>query len=242
MDDSSLSPIIIHFFGPDGAGKSTQADLLLVHLMRKNVKVRKYWTRSPHTLAYVLWELSLKIGFFRTVSNASGAYIKVPAVHRNHLLGRLWSLIELMSILPLIVRAQFYLLSGFTLIAERYVLDTIAFVAFSIDDLSFLKSPLLRLFTALIPVKTKFVFIDADYDTIYQRRVHFLSRNANTNRATKLGGSSIKTELEPREFIDFQRAVYKSLARTEMALVVNTAEHSQQETFNLVLNYVDLFG
>jgi hypothetical protein len=235
-----LSPIIIHFFGPDGAGKSTQVNLLVSEFLSKRIKVRKYWIRSPHTLAYVLWKVSLKIGFFRTVSNKSGAYIKVPAVHRNRVLGRLWSLVELVSILPLVVRANLYLLSGYTLIAERYVLDTIAFVAFSINDSGFLQSPISWLFLALIPAKTKFIFVDADYDTIVQRRVHFLNNEiVCSKKAPKKNGSAIKTELEPREFIDFQRILYKTIAQANGALVINTSKHSPKETFNLILDYLN---
>jgi thymidylate kinase len=228
-----LPPNLIHFFGPDGGGKSTQADLLAVRLMSKEIKVRKYWTRSPHTLAYILWRLSIKIGFFRTVSNVSGAYIKIPSVQKNRVLSELWAILELVSVIPLIIRAHLYLLCGYTLIAERYILDTIAFVAFSINDSSFSQSYLAKLFRALIPTKTKFIFIDADYETISKRRAHYLA-------SAKVWNASIKTELEPREFIDFQRATYKALARTTNALIICTAKHSKQETFNLIVKYLSI--
>jgi len=234
-----LPPILIHFFGPDGAGKSTQVNLLVSDFLSKRIKVRKYWIRSPHTLAYVLWRISLKIGFFRIVSSASGDFIKVPAVHRNHMLGRLWSLIELVSVLPLVVRAQFYLLSGYTLIAERYVLDTIAFVAFSINDANFLQSPISRMFLALIPAKTKFILIDADYDTIFKRRALFLSNEIQFKKELGKHGTPIKTELEPRKFIDFQRTLYTSLARVNNALVINTSKHSLKETSDIILDYLN---
>jgi thymidylate kinase len=222
----------VHFFGPDGAGKSTQADLVLAKLAGKNVKVRKYWARSPHTLAYLLWELAMKVGFYETVSGASGSFIKVPLVRKSRLLGRLWAIVELVSVLPLVMRAQLYLLCGYTLIAERYVLDTIAFVAFSINDAAFVQSPFAKLFTLLIPAQTKFILIDADYNTIHQRRAAQLSYGTTS--------SSIKTEMEPQAFIDFQRAVYQSLAQTTNALIVNTSEHTQQETFDLVAKYLGI--
>lgn len=234
-----MSPILIHFFGPDGAGKSTQVDLLVRDFLSRRMKVRRYWIRSPHTLAYLLWKVSLKIGFYRTVSSASGAFIKVPAVHQNHMLGRLWSLIELVSILPLVVRAQLYLLSGYTLIAERYVLDTIALVAFSINDAHFLQSPISRIFLALIPAKTKFILVDADYDTIAKRRALFLSSETRPKEKLRNHSISIKTELEPQKFIDFQRTLYTSLAEASNALVINTSRRSLKETFNMISDYLN---
>jgi thymidylate kinase len=227
-----VPPTMIHLFGPDGAGKSTQAYLLTAKLTSKNVQVRKYWTRSPHTLAYLLWELAMKIGFYETISGASGSFIKVPCVRRNRVLGRFWSLIELISVLPLAIRAKLYLFCGYTLVAERYIVDTIAFVSFSINDTTFPQSPMAKLFMKLIPKNTRFIFIDADYNTIRQRRAATLSWGASA--------SSIKTEMEPQAFIDFQRAVYKRLAIDTNALVVNTAEHSQQDTFNLIAAYLHL--
>jgi thymidylate kinase len=229
----ALSPVIIHFFGPDGSGKSTQADLLLARLTAQNVKVRKYWIRSPHTLAFLLWKLSIKIGFFRTVLGKSGTYVKIPAVNQNRVLKQLWPLIELVSVAPLVVRAQLYLLSGYNLIAERYVLDTVAFVAFSVDDSSFTQKIAAKLFLKLIPKNAQFIFIDADYNTICARRAGCLV----------YGGSIIKTELEPQKFIEFQRGIYKTLAQTTNALVVNTAKHSKEETFALITRYLsNTFG
>ncbi|MCW4009504.1 MAG: (d)CMP kinase [Candidatus Bathyarchaeota archaeon] len=234
-----MSPFFVHFFGPDGSGKSTQADLLTAYLKTKNVKTRKYWLRSPHTLAFLLWELSIKVGFLRVVSNASGAYIKIPAVNRSRIVSQVWALIELISVAPLVVRAQLYLLSGYTLVAERYLLDTIAFVAFSIGDKSFPHGQIAKLFLALIPAGTKFVFIDADYDTITQRRARFLEQKPVSENTVEVKVSSIKTELEPREFIDFQREIYRTLAQEKKALIVDTSRHSQEEAFNMILAYLD---
>jgi thymidylate kinase len=228
-----LPPVIIHLFGPDGSGKSSQADLLLARLAAQKVKVRKYWLRSPHTLAFLLWTLSIKVGFYRTVAGKSGTYIRIPAVNRSRVLRGIWPLVELVSVIPLVVRAQLYLLSGYNLIAERYVLDTVAFVAFSVDDASFTQKLTAKLFLKLIPKNAQFIFIDADYDTICARRAGSLL----------YGGSIIKTELEPREFIEFQRDIYKKLAQTTNALVVNTAEHSKEETFARITSYLsNTFG
>ncbi len=230
----------MHFFGPDGSGKSSQVNLLLQRYLNRNVKARKYWIRSPHTLAYLLWEVALKVGFFRTISNKSGSYIKVPCVNRSWLMGRLWALVEWVSVLPFVVRADLYLLCGYTLIAERYLIDTLTFVAFSIDDPKFAQSPLAKLYLALIPKKTRFIFIDADYQTIYKRKSIFVNLTNPQDASNMAVGTSIKSELEPQAFIDFQRAIYQSIAKTTHALTINTAENSMQQTSRLIQQHLGL--
>jgi thymidylate kinase len=234
-------PRMIHFFGPDGAGKSTQVDILLKKFKEENAKVKKCWIRSPHTLAFILWRLMVKIGFYRSVSNPLGAAYKFPAVDRNNGLRLFWSLIEFFSVLPLIIKTRISLFRGYTLIAERYILDTVTTIAYFINDINFLKSQVAKLFFYFLPRDTIFIFLDSDYETIFRRRAGFFNVK-NINPRVRAYGLIPKGAVEPKEFIDFQRKAYKILARSFNAFVIDTTKYSITETSNAIWELVRLIS
>jgi len=238
---------LIHFFGPDGAGKTTQVDILVEFLKKKGVRARKFWVRSPHTLAYVLWRLFVKIGFYRVIWNPFGIGIKIPAVDSNRLLRVFWSSVEFLSVLPHIIRANILMFRGHKLVAERYVLDTITTVAFFINDINFLRNPLARVLMRLIPKDAVLVFVDADFATILERRKPlFFARTQNlqnpreNRKITRVYGFVPNHAVEPQEFIDFQRKAYKMLAKSLGAFEIYSPEFSVDETFDVILKFLEL--
>lgn len=62
----------VHFFDPDGSGKSTQVNLLVDYYLNRGIKVRKFWLRSPHTFAYLLWRFLVLIVFTVVLKMYSG--------------------------------------------------------------------------------------------------------------------------------------------------------------------------
>src|SRR4030042_3115690 len=126
----SKIPSLVHFFGPDGSCKTTHVEILINAFRKEEPRVKKIWLRSPHTLAFLLWRLFVKIGFYRTVSNPFGDFIKLPAVNHKKSLRTIWALTEFFSVLPLIIRIKFSMLRGYKCVAERYILDTTTTVAY----------------------------------------------------------------------------------------------------------------
>jgi thymidylate kinase len=230
-------PVMIHFFGPDGAGKSTQANILLKKISKENAKVKMCWVRSPHTLAFILWRFMVKIGFYRTVINPLGASFKYPAVDRNKVLRLFWAFLEFVSVLPIIIRVRFWLFKGYMLIAERYILDTVTTIAYFINDLNFLKSRIARLLFYFIPKNTLFIFLDSNYEIIFHRRAGLFNVK-NSNAQGRAYGLVPAGTVEPRNFIEFQRAAYKVLARHFNALEIDTSTSSINETSNLIFAYL----
>lgn len=227
VEYDSHVPSLIHFFGPDGSGKSAQARILVASLNRKSIRAKKVWLRAHHTLAFLLWKLFIRIGFHRVISNCLGVDSKLPAVDRSRLLRSFWSLIEFVSILPIVWRTYLIILRGYRVIAERYVLDTITAIAYTINDIRFLRSRVSRLLLRLIPKSTVFILLDADYETICRRRV-FDQNNVR------------KSSVEPRVFIEFQRTAYKVLAKSFGALTIDTSKTSIEETSRIIQRYLGL--
>ncbi len=239
MRNPKSSLRMVHFFGPDGAGKSTQVEILTGILCKRGIRARKYWVRSPHTVAFLLWRLLTKIGFYRVVINPFGPPNKLPAVDRNEVLRWFWSTVELLGVLPLILHAQYLLWKGYTLIAERYLLDTITTVAYFVNDLNFLKSWTSSILMCFIPQDTVFIFLDADYAAIFHRRAPLFTES-HLQRQRIGYGAIPNCPVEPKSFIEFQRKAYRALAKSFDPLVVDTSNHSIEETSAMVLRYLGL--
>jgi len=233
-------PRLVHFFGPDGAGKSVQADILVDFLDRQGFKVRKCWLRAHHTLAFVLWKLFVRIGFYRVVANSLGIATNLPAVNRGKFLRGFWSFVEFISILPIVLRVHFSILRGYRIVAERYLLDTVTTVAYLINDLDFLRSRISKMLFRLIPENTVFIFLDSDYETIRRRRAPFCVSVDNLWERKTTHNYSKESYVEPQAYIEFQRTVYRMLANSFEALIIDTSRTSIEETSKKILKHLGL--
>lgn len=215
-----MVPRLIAFFGPDGSGKSTHVEFLVNHFQSHKIRVKKAWVRSPHTLAYLLSCFFVKIGFSRLVSNPFGRKKRYPAVHIGRSFRLFWSLLELVSVMPVIIfRVYIPLLLGYTVIAERYVVDTILTIAYFTQDLGFLQSQTAKLLLRFIPERTLFIYLDSDYSAIVNRRGPLV---------------------ESYDFIRFQRAGYQMVANSVGATSIDTTNNSVEQTFKQILGQVEI--
>jgi thymidylate kinase len=231
-------PRVIAFFGPDGAGKSTQAELLVNFLTARGLRVKRAWVRSTHTFAYLLWMLFYKLnlcddrsGMFRKMrfgfavsylnESQYGAVSPItmsPPILKGFVSRWIWATIEVVSIIPVVI-LQVYLplLLGRVVVAERFVVDSIASIAYFLDDESFVDSWHARFLLRLVPRGTAFVFVDADYGTILLRR---------------------KEVAGPREYTEFHRRLYEKMSKIVGALYVNTSSLSVEEANERILGFV----
>lgn len=229
-------PSLVHFFGPDGSGKTTHVGILIDTLRKEEPRVEKVWLRSPHTVAFLLWKLFVKIGFYRAVSNPFGDSIKLPAVSNKRSLRTIWALTEFFSVLPLIIRIRCRMLRGYKYVAERYILDTVTTIAYFVGDIGFLRSRISRTLYLFIPADAAFIFLDSDFKTVFMRRAHFY--HENPRQKTRTYGALPRSAVEPREFIDFQRAAYRVLAKSYNALEINTSTMTIEETSDAIWKYL----
>jgi thymidylate kinase len=204
-------PRAIIFFGPDGSGKTTQANMLISELDRKGIKNRKLWLRSLHTLAFLI----SKVGMY--IMKLDDIY-QLRTKYSDHAAFRIiWYSIEFVSILPLIL-AKFYLplLQGYVIVAERFVIDWIVSVAYATNNPSLVDGRFANFAMYFIPKESVLVYIDAEYGSILSRR-----------------GAE-----DSFESIEFQRTCYNKFAQKLHALRIDTSNKSICEVFALIKDFV----
>ncbi len=216
-------PRFIAFFGPDGTGKSTQAELLVSRLRKKGIKVKRVWIRSVHTFAFLLWRLFRILNLCRSRYSSSllvsgskrcaSSPINDPPILNGSVSRFIWSSVENASVVPVILlRVYIPLLMGYVVVADRYVLDSIASMAYFTRQKEREEKPLTlmqRILLRLVPNGALFIYVDADYTTI-------------SNRRPKSAG--------PPEYTQFYKSVYTKLAPLVDAVRVDTSNMSIGET------------
>ena len=195
MSSNLPLPRAILFFGPDGSGKTTQANLLLNTLSKKHIKTKKIWLRSLHTLAFIISKIAMIFLRLENVYQFRSKYACSPRF-RN-----LWYFIEFISILPLILYRFYIPFSlGHVIVAERFVIDWIVSLAYESKNKAMIETIFSKIALRFIPKQSLLIYIDADYDTILLR-----GRNE-----------------ESVEIINFQRRLYYEFALRLNAIVINT--------------------
>lgn len=238
VDSTVQFPRVIAFFGPDGSGKSTQARLMIEYLKTRGIRVKMAWIRSVHTFAYLLWNLFMKLNLrrercgvpVRMRTKFAVSYLNeelygvvspitmTPPALNGASSRHIWSIIEVISILP-VVLLQVYipLMLGYVVVAERYIVDSIASIAYFLNDENFAKGRLAEFLLKFIPNGTLFVFIDTDYQTVLNRR-------------GEMAG--------PSDYTEFHRRVYMELAHVVGAVRFDTSKLSIQETHQKVVSFI----
>lgn len=204
-------PRAIIFFGPDGSGKTTQANMLISELDRKGIRNKKLWLRSLHTLAFLISKASMHIMKLDDIYQLRTKY-------SDHTAFRIiWYFIEFVSILPLIL-TKFYLplLQGYVIVAERFVIDWVVSIAYATNNSSLVDSWFASFVIHFIPKQSMLVYIDADYSSILSRR-----------------GAE-----DSFESIEFQRMCYSKFAHRLHALQIDSSNKSICEVFTLIEDFV----
>jgi len=117
--------MMISFSGLDGAGKSTQIDLLKSRLERDGAKVRVIWARGGYTPGFEFIKNSIRLIFKKSLP-LSGKSAERQAVINNPTVRGIWlaiSILDLMLIWGIYARVLRIL--GFIVIFDRYTKDTL---------------------------------------------------------------------------------------------------------------------
>lgn len=156
-------PLIL-LSGPDGSGKTTLAVALKKDLENKGYKVKITWIRGTHTIAYLMTV------FLKKIFKMHGNQLFYHNVYIPRKMIKLWVLIELISVIPLII--IYYHLSRllYVVISERSLLDFAIWVLKGLGD----EKNIMRTFTYKIILilvnKYRPIYITADIRHLIMRK------------------------------------------------------------------------
>ena len=115
---------IIFFSGLDGAGKSTQIEILKNHFVKKNKKVYYFWSRGGYSPGFQMFKNILRKNLKNKLPKAGKSKQREKSF-ANPLIKKIWLII---SILDLIFYYSIFLriklLFGYNIICDRFILDT----------------------------------------------------------------------------------------------------------------------
>jgi len=139
-----LEPLIL-LTGPDGAGKTTLALMLKKYLEKKGYKVKIVRIRGTHTFAYIFM-LTL-----RDLLGLKGRDLHYYNVRIPSKLTSLWTYIELISIIPLVMWYYYILRLRYIVISERSIIDALVWLLTGLQETRLLiRSRAIRVYLALI--------------------------------------------------------------------------------------------
>jgi thymidylate kinase len=209
----------IVFFGPDGAGKTTLAQLLVDYFHSNGYRSRITWMRARHSLAWLLAKFFKRYGYYRKVISPNGKkdyYIFDPTLLPK--MKTLWYFFEFISILPWII-TKVYLPKalGYIVVSERYVVDTVVYLGYWVGH-DTMNSFLAKVLLNFISPKSVIVHMDAQTSVLLQRRPE---------------------DFINRDYITFQRNAYTEFAKSLHAIHIDTTVHTVDENFRYITKYLE---
>jgi len=161
---------LISFLGTDGSGKTTLSREVARRLAAKGFKVKHSWMRGSHTFLSFLSRLLCGFSAFKRGFNP---YYGVTVTGS---MGKLWSALEYLAALPVIF-SRFILpsLLGYTVVADRYVIDLVVWIALTTGDDEFTGSILARHLLLLASRAGPAFLVTADVQELATRRREELS-------------------------------------------------------------------
>lgn len=158
--------MMIYFFGPDGAGKTTHAILISSWLRERGFKVWKTSVKFHHMLSYVVLKLL-----------CTGDLTKSPLIYKGFsgdLAKRIrvpWILLEFVSLaLTILYRVIIPMSLGYVVVCDRYVLDTLVTLSYFLKDPRLLVGRFFKIMVGLLPKDVILLYLDAETKVLLDRK------------------------------------------------------------------------
>ena len=208
---------MVYFFGSDGTGKTTHADLVSSYLNTKGFKTCRASIKQHHTLSFLFLKLLTRksssgqaINYYGFCSDLA-CKIKTP-----------WKILELMSLLPAVFyRVLLPLSLGYVVVCDRYLLDTLVALSYFLKEPKINSGIVAKLLVKLIPKNSFLVYFEADTNVILQRK---------------------KDEPLTEQLIEYYKNAYRTLAKwSGLAIImIDTSINSVKEVQDKILSLISI--
>ena len=163
---------LIIFTGMDGSGKTTAAEFLVNYLRGRGCSTKLVWIKSSHTLAYLLTQFFSRFQYERTIYNPNKVKIRQFKSSDIGSFRKIWPLIEFASVVPLIIlKVYLPMLFGFTIVADRYLIDTVISIATRVEQPCFIEGFFSKCLLEMIPSYSVLIHLECSYGVLIKRRV-----------------------------------------------------------------------
>ncbi len=158
---------MIYFFGPDGTGKTTHAELVWIYLRKKGYRAWRTSIKQHHTFSHLLLNL---ISAHKNPNGQAISYYGFSSELKQRIKTP-WKILELISLLPAIIYRVFLpSLLGYIVICDRYVLDTLVALSYFLNEPKLISTTCARSLVKLIPKGSLLIYLNADTSVILQRK------------------------------------------------------------------------
>jgi len=176
---------MIYLFGADGTGKTTHADLIDSRLRALGHKSWRAHVKHHHTFSYLLLRM-----FNGSQGHDPLRYYGFGVEFKG--LNTPWKILEIISLAPAIIYRVFLpSLLGYTIVADRYVIDSLVALAYFLRDQDLITNRFGRLLLKLLPRDGLIIHLDASTKKILERK---------------------RDEPLTPQFLDWQLEAYRNLA------------------------------
>ena len=211
---------IICFSGIDGSGKSSHARLIFKELKANGIRCKYKWLR--YTNFFSLIPLTLYHTYIRTPNSPKTQISFSSETHfqTSTVINTLWTFFQLMDALLFSARYVYLpALLGYTLILDRFIVDTLVDIAFSLKNQSLLSSKLGKLFVRIIPKNSLVMIFDVDENIAISR----------------------KNDISEIDYLVLRRKLYHLMTETYVWQIINTHkpfDEVHDEVMEFVLLYL----
>jgi thymidylate kinase len=139
--------MLIIFSGVDGAGKSTQIDILKNNFLKKGYLVQSLWSRGGYTPGIEFFKRMMR-SVLGTKLIPSGISVKRDKAMANSLVSYIWltaAIFDMLVFYVIIIRIKIFF--GRVIICDRYIGDTFIDFSLNFEHSKFEKMWLWRLLT-----------------------------------------------------------------------------------------------
>jgi thymidylate kinase len=175
-------PRCIYLAGIDGAGKTTHARALQEMLQQDVPHVRYVWLRFPRLLCVPLLVYARLRGY-SVRERVDGAEHGYWYFDRSWLLSHVFPwLLWLDTLLLAVLKVYVPLWAGYTIVCDRFVMDTLVDLMIGLNDDRFEERLPGRLFLPLLPRGARVVILDLDSETARQRSAELKGDRSHEQR------------------------------------------------------------